>query len=457
MTKTENSKTIGQNMTEGNILRQLIWFVLPLLLTNFVQQMYNLVDVMVIGQYVGSSGTVGVATGGEVATLLTFVATSFGSAGQIYAAQLYGAGKRESISEMIGTMITFMVALSVILTAICVGFRDVFLRWLNCPGEAIDHARAYMVIVSFGLPFVFGYNAVCGILRGIGEAKRPLLFVSVAAISNIFLDVLLVAVIPLEAAGTAIATVVAQMAAFSAAALFLYRKKDQFGLEFSLRGFGIKKEHFAVLLKLGVPLTVQSAFIHCSQLICAAHINTFGLVASATNSIGNNVNRLINIFTMSINAGAGSMMGQNIGAKKYDRVKRILYTTMSCTSIFAVIACLIALFFPRQIFSIFTNDAEVIEFGVTFLRICVIIFIISPFQGCFHAVVTASGNAVLSSVIGVLDGLVLRLGISFCLAYICEMGVIGFFYGNALARLAPLVIGAVYFYSGKWKDRSLVR
>lgn len=195
--KTEK-QSVGMNLTEGNILQQLVLFVLPLLLANFLQQMYNIVDAVVIGQFVGSHGTVGVSTGGEVPTLLTFAATSFGSAAQIYVAQLYGAGKYKSISETIGTILSFMFLMSIVMAGMCISCCDLFLLWQNCPTEALPQARNYLTVVSLGMPFVFGYNAICGILRGMGESKRPLLFVTVAAVSNIVMDILFVAIIPLD-------------------------------------------------------------------------------------------------------------------------------------------------------------------------------------------------------------------------------------------------------------------
>lgn len=449
-------KHVGTDLTEGNILHQLIKFMIPLLLANLLQQLYNTVDMAVIGHYVGSAGTVGVSSGGEVATLVTFMATSFGSAGQIYVAQLYGAKNHKAISETIATSLVFMTILSVICMVLSIVFCPVFLDWLNCPEEALEQAKAYMIVVSFGLPFIFGYNAVCGILRGMGEAKRPLLFVAVAAASNIVMDILFVAIIPLEAAGTAIATVAAQVASFAAAAIFLYKKKEQFQLDFSLKGFKIHGHHLKVLLELGLPLTCQSALIHGTQIICSSHINTFGLVASATNSIGNKVQKLINVFTMSMNGGAGAMVGQNLGARKIDRVKKIVFTTMTLAAIFSSGAALIALFLPKVAFSLFTNDQAVIDFGVTYLRINLIVFAIAPFQGSFGSVITGSGHTKLNFIAGLLDGVILRLGISFLFAYTLNMGVVGFFYGNALARLGPTIVSSIYFFSGKWKTRKLL-
>lgn len=454
--REEREKTVGMNLTEGNILHQLFIFVVPLLLANFLQQLYNMVDMMVIGHFVGSTGTVGVSSGGEVATLVTFLATAFGSAGQIYVAQLYGAKDHKAISETISTSLVFMTMLSVVCAFLSIMFCPVFLEWLNCPEGAVEQATGYMIAVSFGLPFVFGYNAICGVLRGIGEAKRPLLFVAVAAVSNIVLDLLFVVVIPLEAVGTAIATVAAQMASFVAAAIFLYKKKDHFNLDFTLRCMKIDVRHLKVLLQLGLPLAAQSALIHGTQIICSSQINSFGLIASATNSIGNKVQKLINIFTMSINSGAGAMVGQNLGARKIDRVKRIVFTTICLTGVCSLMAAFVALFFPRQAFALFTNDQAVVEYGATYLRISLIVFALAPIQGSFGSVVTGSGFTKLNFLIGVLDGVVLRLGISFVLAYGFNMGVEGFFYGNALARLGPVIISSSYFFSGKWKDRKLI-
>lgn len=455
MSKKLDSR-VGADLTQGNILRQLLIFVFPLLLTNVVQQLYNTVDMIVIGQYVGATGTVGVSQGGEVATMVTFMASAFGSAAQIYIAQLFGGGKKKEISETMMTALLFTAILSAACMAICILGCDLFLDWLNCPPEALDQARDYMIIVSLGLPFIFGYNTVCGILRGLGESKRPLYFILVAAVSNIFMDILLVAVIPLEAAGTAIATITAQFASFVAAFIFLYKRRSAFGIEFKRENIKIVGQHLNVLLKLGIPMAFSSAFIHGSQLICGAHINQFGLVASATNSIGNKVQKLINVFCNSVNHGSGAMVAQNIGAKKFDRVRKIVYTAATCSAVLASLAVIIGIFYPREAFRLFTDDKDVIELGVTYMHICLISFVSSPFHGSFSAVISGSGNSKLSFFASMLDGVVLRLGISFVLGYTFNMGVVGFFYGNTIAKLAPTIIGVIYFYSNRWTTRKLL-
>lgn len=443
-------------MTEGNVFTQLAMFVMPLVLANFVQQIYNTVDMMVIGQYAGNSGTVGVSTGGEVATLLTFLATGFGSAGQIYVSQLVGAKDTKKLNETIGTLLTFMLGLSVCLAMICIAFCELFLGWLNCPQEALYQAKNYMRIVSIGLPFVFGYNAVCGILRGMGEGKRPLIYISIAASVNVILDIVLVAWIPLEAAGTAIATVLAQLASFAACLFSLHRHRERLGLHFNASAVRIRKEHLKVLLSIGIPLCAQSLLVQISLLICSARINLYGMVASSTNSIGNKIQKLINIFTSSIIAGSGAMIGQNLGARKPDRVKKIVGASLAASMFFAVLGSAVVNLFPSSVYRLFSKDPEVISFGAVYLRIATITFLLSALQGPFQAVITGCGHVKLSFISGLMDGVVLRLGISFTFAYLLDMGVIGFFYGNALARLAPVVIGLCYYFSGKWMKRKLL-
>ena len=221
-------------------MQNLLLFAIPIVLTNLIQQLYSMVDLIVIGQYAGNIGTVGVNTGGEIADLVTPVAMGFSTAGQIFIAQLSGAGNDEKIKKTVGTLLTFMIFVACILGVFTISFSRLFLDVLNCPQEAVGQARAYMIITALGMPFIFGYNAVCGVLRGMGESKSPLIFIIVAAILNVFLDLLLVVVFHMGAAGTAIATAVSQFGSFAAALFFMWKKKERFDFELKLSYFKIQ-------------------------------------------------------------------------------------------------------------------------------------------------------------------------------------------------------------------------
>ena len=451
------SQEIGADMTVGSIPRLLIQFASPLLLANLVQQLYNSVDMIIVGKVVGNAGTVGVSTGGEVASLLTFIATSFGMAGQVYAAQLMGGRRRDAIGEMFQTILSFMLLVSLVCMAACIIFCTPLLRVLNCPEEAFEQARSYMLIVSFGLPFVFGYNAVSGIMRGIGESKKPLLFITVSAISNVAMDLLLVVLVPMKAAGSAIATVIAQIMAFTTAMVYLrYWVRDAV-FRVSPGNLRIQRKYLMPLLRIGIPLTVQSTCIHFSQLICVSWVNSFGIVAASTNSIGNKLGRFINVLTNGINGAGGSIVGQNLGAGKHDRVKRTVYCALAISLVLCGAEFALVLFCPRQMMRLFTNDPEVVEMGIIYLHILMITFILTALQGPYTSVITGCGNAKLNFCCGILDGIVLRLGVSYVLAFTLKMGAAGYWYGNALAHLGPVLIGIAYFYSGKWKTYQFLR
>lgn len=449
-------KRIGIDLTTGRILPVLLIFVLPIFLSNTIQQLYNAADLMIIGRFVGSEGTVGVSTGGEIVSLFTFVSNGFQNAVQVYVAQLAGKREEKKIRDTIGTALSFLTLVSLLLMLFTMIFCRVLLTLINTPPEAFEQAVDYMMITALGLPFIFGYNAVCGILCGMGESRRPLEFVTVAAVSNIFLDIFFVVFLKMGAAGTAWATVLAQFLAFGASLTFLYQKREQFGFEFKVSYFKIRKQHLVVLLKLGIPLAAQSAFIHLSQLYCAARVNQYGLVMSAVNSVGNKIVRLANIITTSLNAGTSALVGQNLGARKYIRVRHTVYTALVLGISLAAVNTLMAIFIPRQVFSVFSNDPEVIEYGVMYMHISIITFILSGLHGPFGGVVTGSGFSTLNFIMGMLDGVILRIGISLFLAEVVGVGVYGYFYGNALARLAPLFIASFYFFSGKWEKRKLL-
>ena len=171
MSQAASQRRVVTNLTTGPIMKSLLLFAFPIVLTNLVQQLYSMVDLIVIGQYVGSVGTVGVNTGGEMADLVSPVAMGFATAGQIFIAQLVGAGDDRRIKRTVGTLLSFTTLLAVLLAAAAILFCRPILQLLNCPQEALFEAESYMIITALGYPFIFGYNAICGVLRGMGESN----------------------------------------------------------------------------------------------------------------------------------------------------------------------------------------------------------------------------------------------------------------------------------------------
>ena len=437
-------------------MKTLLVFAIPIVLTNLLQQFYSMFDLMIAGQFIGNIGTVGVNTGGEIVDLVTPIAMGFSTAGQIFIAQLVGRRDETRTKKTIGTLFSFMMIVSISLGALTIVFSKSLLGILNCPEEAFGQARSYMIITALGMPFIFGYNAVVGILRGMGESRRPLIFILVATIINVVLDLVLVVFFRLEAAGTAIATVLSQFGSFIASLVFLSRRKEKFGFSISRSFFSLDKEVLWVLVKLGIPQVVRSSLVRLSMLWCNATANSYGMVVSATNSIGNKLQKFLEVFVQGVDTASASMVGQNLGARKTDRAGKVtLYTLAATLTCAAIVSCL-CIFIPKQLFSVFSTDAAVKDLGSVYLRIMIVHFIVSATIGAYQAMVTGSGFVSLGFAIGIIDGVVCKIGLSYLLIYVFNLGYIGLFWGIACSRIIPCIICMVYYYSGKWRTRKLL-
>lgn len=452
---TEKTK-VGTNLTEGPILKTLLVFAIPIVLTSVLQQLYSMVDLMIVGKVVGSVGTVGVNTGGEFADVVAPIPWAFSTAGQIYISQVVGGGNFAKAKKTMGTLLSFMLMLSAVLMVISIVFCVPILELINCPKEALHEAKAYMCIVALGLPFVFGYNGIVGILMGMGESKKPLIFISVAACINIVLDLVFVIVFDMSAAGTAIATMMSQFGSFAAALYYLWKNRERFDFSFCLTYFKIDGAILKELVKLGLPLFVRGVLVRFSMLWVNATANSYGLIVSATNSVGNKLLKFLEVFTQGVDSAGASMIGQNLGAKKVERAGKIPLYTLGSGMVCALCITCISLFAPKLAFGIFTSDPNVLELGVTFMHIMIIHVFVSVVLGSFQTMVTGSGFVSLGMMIGILDGVICKIGLSWLFINFTSLGYLGLFWGVSCSRILPAIICMCYYFSGKWKTRKLL-
>lgn len=443
-------------LIEGPILKCLLAFAVPIILTNLVQQLYSMADLIVIGQFVGNVGTVGVNNGSEFSDVISPMPWAFATAGQILIAQLVGKGDYEKVKKTIGTLISSMLTLSFVLVLISLTFCTQILVLINCPAEAFAEAKAYMQIVAVGLPAVFGYNAVVGVLTGVGESKKPLLFVCIAATVNVVLDLAMVIICKMGVVGTALATSFSQYASFIAAYCYLWKNREQFGFELKISYFRIDISVLKGILKLGVPLMAKGMLVRVAMLWITATANSFGMIVSATSSIGNKLLKFLEVFVLGTDQAGAAMIGQNLGARKIDRAGRVTLCTflfgMSCT----VVIISLCIFAPHHIFGLFTQDAQVLEMGITYLHIMVLYYIVSAINGSFQTMITGSGYASMGLVLGILDGVICKVGLSWVFINVFQLGYAGLFWGIACSRVLPAIISVGYFVSGKWKTRKLL-
>lgn len=446
-----NQNSIICDFTTGSVSRLLLWFSLPLMCSNLLQTLYGMVDMVVIGQFVGKVGLSAVSIGGDVLNLMTFLVMGLAGAGQVILAQYIGADRRDRLQSVIGTMFTVILAGAVVLSVLCLLATDQILAAVQTPAEAWDYAREYIRTCATGLVFIYGYNLVSAILRGMGDSRHPLLFIAVATVINLVLDLAFVAGLDMGPMGAALATVIGQGVSFLWALSFLYRRREQFGFDFRWRSFRVDREVLSRLLKLGIPMSLQFGAIMFSMLFVNAFLNSYGVVASAVTGVGNKLGSVASVVTGALSQGGCSLVGQNIGARCYDRVRRVVGISMLIGLAFALLLSLVTVLFPRGVFGLFNRETEVLDMAMTYLPCAVMGFLGFAVRAPFNALVNGVGNAKLNLALGLLDGIVCRVGLALLLGITAGWGIQGFWYGNALAGYVPFVLGGGYYLTGRWK------
>jgi putative MATE family efflux protein len=450
---SKSSDTLIRDLTQGSVTRLLLIFAFPLLCSNLLQTFYNMVDMIVIGQFVGREGLSAVSIGGDVLHFLTFLVMGFSNAGQVILSQYIGAGNRDRIRGTIGTMFTVTLISAVVLTIVCYFGLDAFLHAMNTPEECFDYARQYGMTCVLGLVFIYGYNLVSAILRGMGDSKHPFIFIAVATVVNLVLDLVFVAGLGMGPFGAALATVIGQGVSFLWALYYLYRHKEAFGFDFKPASFKPDPEVLPKLIKLGLPMILQSAAINFSMLFVNSYINSYGVVASAVTGVGNKLGSITSVVTNALSTAGSSMVGQNLGAGKYHRVPKIIGVSMVIDLAFAALLSFLTICFPRTIFGLFNSDPQVLDMAMTYIPVAVLLYVGFAMRSPFFALINGSGNAKLNLIVGLLDGVICRVGLAMLMGLALDMGIMGFWLGNAFAGYMPFLIGGAYFLTGKWKRR----
>ncbi|MBR0059975.1 MAG: polysaccharide biosynthesis C-terminal domain-containing protein, partial [Selenomonadaceae bacterium] len=255
------------DFTTGSIPKQLLIFTAPLYASNLLQILYTVADMVIVGHVLGKVGLSAVSIGGDVANFLMFFAMGFSNAGQVIIAQLFGAGKRRDLGRFIGNMMSFLFAVAIILTFVCLFFCETILELMNTPPEALEEAFAFTTVIIGGLIFTYGYNAISAILRGLGDSRHPFIFIGAAAILNVVLDIIFVIVVGMGAMGAALATVISQGVSFIACVIFLSRNREQLGFSISKFDFlNFDKKLLSGFIKLGLPMAIKNASIYISKI-----------------------------------------------------------------------------------------------------------------------------------------------------------------------------------------------
>lgn len=447
------TKSIKKDFTTGNLSKQLILFALPFMASNALQVLYSTIDMIIVGEYVGTAGLSAVSQSSLILNFATMVTLGFSNAGQVLISQALGAKKHKEMNDVIGTLFSFITILSVILSAVILLLRTWILNVMRIPVESYDMAMDYLVICGAGLAFTAGYNMVSAVLRGMGDARRPFLFIGIASAVNLVLDILFTGILQWGVAGAAWATITGQAVSFLFSIFYLIRRKEAFGFDFRPERFRIQPHYAKMITDLGTPMAIQSGCINLSMMYVNAMVNSVSVVASATFGVGMRIDDIINKISQGIQHAAMPMISQNIAAGEEKRSQQIVYFSWLYAGIFTVVCMLGYLFVGRQMFMLFSDDVLVHEMSDIFIRAILWMFPALAIMRGSSAFIQGIGHAKLSMLLALLDGVVLRIGLSYLCGIALDWGFYGFVLGYGVAAYGCAIPGMLYFLSGKWKTR----
>lgn len=447
------TKSLSKDFTKGNIATQLLWFSLPFMASNALQVLYSTIDMIIVGHYVGTPGLSAVSQSSQILNFATMVCLGFSNAGQVLISQALGAKKKREMNDVMGTLFGYVLALSVVFSILILVARIPILKAMNIPEESYGYAMEYLVICGAGLIFTAGYNMVSAVLRGMGDAKSPFLFIAIASVLNLVLDLLFTGLLGFGVAGAAWATIIGQAVSFIFSIFYLYKKREAFGFDFKRESFVPNRKYAGMITSLGMPMAIQSGFINVSMLFVNAMINNVGVVASATFGVGVRIDDIINKVSQGIQYAAMPMISQNIGAGNQKRAKQVVYRAWVISAIFTSVCMLLYILIGKQLFMLFSDDPLVHDMSREFISAILWMFPAFAVMRGTGAFIQGIGNAKLGMVLAILDGVALRIGLSWLFGIVLDFGFWGFVLGYGLAPYGYAIPSLIYFLSGIWKKR----
>ena len=427
------------DLTKGKVARQLLSFSLPLIITNFLQTIHLMLDALLVGRALGVNAIGAVAVGGQSILFFTTVSMGIAAGGQILIARYRGA-KDSSSQEKVQRASLFLALCSGITLTILAYFgAPFFLSLLNTPADTLEDAIRYMQLLSLGLIFTFLYQAVAGILRGLGNAKQALIFAGVATGLHLLLGIVLVFVFSFGILGAAVSAVVGQAIA-TVYSLWFVQKKIVQKESFKRKQYLPELKTCIEIIKVGLPFGLQMGVLHLANIFIIRLIAPFGTAAVSALGVSARVTNVLTLPMMAIGNGASSIIGQSLGAEKPKRVKETIFWTKIYTLIFISITTALTLLLPRQLLQFFTNDQNAIEIGVIYLSILAFAYLAHALHSIFNAPLLASGKSKYSLYAAGAEGILGRILLTWLFSNIWGL------YGIFVAQLLSVYLGSLVIW-----------
>ena len=401
------------DLTQGNLIKTLLLFALPYVGANFLQALYGAADLIIVGKFCDSSVVSAVATGSQLLQTLTFFITGLTVSATVLIGKAFGAKQYDNILKIINTMSVCFILASIILSALIIFFDNELLWILQTPKEAYSSALDYIFVCSVGLVFIFGYNAISAILRGLGNSTAPMFFVAISCFVNIVLDLLLVGKYNMGARGAAEATVISQLV--SVVIGFIYLRKGDFVFKFKFKNIKFDLNTAKELFKIGLPLSLQDTLIPLSFLFVFSIANSMGVASSAAYGSVVRLNAFMMLPAGSFSMALTALTAQNLGAGNMNRALKALVLSIIFAFSFGAVFFIWQQLFPQSAIAIFTTDENVLKAGTLYLRTFSFDYLIVPFVFCINGFFFGCGRTVFAAINAIFSAFAMRVPIAFIL------------------------------------------
>jgi putative MATE family efflux protein len=442
-----------KDLTKGNESKLILQFATPMLLGNVFQQLYNIVDSIIVGNLLGKEALAAVGASFPIIFTLISLVIGFTMGATIIISQYFGAKQMENIKRTIDTLYIFLFFASIILTILGIALSGAIFRLIQLPEEVIPQAQLYLNIYFSGILFLFGFNGTSAILRGLGDSKTPLYFLIIATLANIVLDLLFIIVFKWGIGGAAFATVISQGGAFLTAIIYL--NKTHPVMRFSSFRLVFDKIIFWQSVRIGLPSGLQQTFVSLGLLAITWIVNLFGVNVIAAYSIAMRIDSLASLPAMNFSAALSTFVGQNIGAQKIERVRAGLMATLKMTTIISISISVIAVVFSKLLIGLFTHDAEVIAIGAQYLIIVSSFYILFSTLFAINGVMRGAGDTLIPMFITLVALWFVRIPVAYFLSG--RIGVVGIWWSIPIGWSIGMTAGVLYYMSGKWKQKSVIK
>jgi len=444
----QKTKTIM--MTEGVIWKQLLAFSMPLLMGNLFQQLYNTVDSVVVGNYIGSEALAAVGSSNSLINLIIGMFMGIATGAGVIISQYYGGKEEQKLHWAVHTCMALSIWGGIFLTVLGIAISPIILRWMGTPEEVMSNSVVYFRIFFGGSLFNLVYNMGAGILRAVGDSRRPLYYLCVSSVVNIVLDLVFVVVFHMGVAGVGYATVTAQFISAMLVMLALTRSNEAYRLELSK--IKIDKRMMSRILKIGIPSGVQQSIISLSNVIVQANVNSFGAAAMAGFGSYCKIDGFVMLPLQSFCMAATTFTGQNVGARNIPRVKKGIFQGLVIGAVYTAVMSAVLFFQVDRVLRIFSSDPAVLEYGHRTMYLLLPFYMTMTVHNILMGSFRGAGKTMVSMLIGVGNMCILRMiYINLAVPFFPSYGAVMLCY--PITWITTMLMDIVYCVKAKWLPR----